>query len=371
MGILRNKQGRIIGHISDIAGTKCKGCDRILESGKSSRGMCSKCYQRWQLKNVPHEDKYKYTCKNCGVLFFSRYKKAYCTLKCYISSNDFKERTLKQAKEMTIANRKKSGYSDPTKKFVVKCRNCGADIVTKKAHPKTYCNNVCRREYFNSRFDRYIANPETIALPQNYDEFLDRHILPCLIDGCDWEGKNLSNHMNFSHGIPAEKFKEIAGFNDGTGVISKDTALKLSKRLQMWTKENPPISAFHSGRTASIGKRATAPRLEGKEHHQKSHALLKHIDPETYLLCKWCGVKVQQKYFGKKLYCSTQCRSKYYRAGKKTHDIICTQCGKVYKGDIRQSRRQAKGLVVACSIVCRQKLNSNRGVNPHKTRNKD
>ena len=58
----------------------------------------------------------------------------------------------------------------------------------------------------NKRYDRQIASPDKLQLPQGYDGCLDREQLNCLVDGCGWVGKHLSTHMNIAHGIKADEF---------------------------------------------------------------------------------------------------------------------------------------------------------------------
>ena len=68
---------------------------------------------------------------------------------------------------------------------------CGAKIKNRN-YIKKFCSKDCRRLHYAERFDRWVANPETLALPQCYDEFLMQEELPCLIDGCEWKGKHLA-----------------------------------------------------------------------------------------------------------------------------------------------------------------------------------
>ena len=82
------------------------------------------------------------------------------------------------------------------------------------------------------RFDRWIANPQTLALPQAYDEFLTGEELPCLVEGCNWRGQWLSLHMNYTHGVPADEFKRAAGFNLKSGIISGPMREALAQRPQ-------------------------------------------------------------------------------------------------------------------------------------------
>jgi hypothetical protein len=66
-------------------------------------------------------------------------------------------------------------------------------------------------------------------MPCSYDEFLSQTELPCLVKGCDWVGRNLSQHCNAIHAIKADDLKALAGFNRNTGVVGAITQEKMSK----------------------------------------------------------------------------------------------------------------------------------------------
>lgn len=161
-----------------------------------------------------------YTCPVCGIQFGSAVKKTYCSLKCYRSSPQLK--AILQANN----DKKKTGA-------VLVCVECGASVYRNSFRinrGEECCSRVCKFSYLAKRFDRYIATPESIALPQGYDEFLSKDELPCLVDGCEWVGAQLSLHMNFIHGVTAEELKLIAGFNKTQGVVAAPLAKKLHER---------------------------------------------------------------------------------------------------------------------------------------------
>jgi len=146
-------------------------------------------------------------CPTCGKTFESRYRgKKYCTLECYSKSPELLER-LKLKHIRTGEN--------------TTCIECGKEFYVKKSRSQRgsgkYCSTICYRKFMEKRFDRWIASPEKLSLPQNYDEFLTLQELPCLVEGCEWRGNFLSLHMNFTHGIARREFKKIAGFNLKSG----------------------------------------------------------------------------------------------------------------------------------------------------------
>jgi hypothetical protein len=215
----------------------------------------------------------------------------------------------------------------------------------------------------SERFDRWTANPETIALPQNYDEFLSKNELPCLVDNCDWKGKFLSCHMNFTHGVSAEVFKKLAGFNHTTGLVSADLHKVMSLRMQQWCEDNNPGGVFVPTEN-TVRKNI---RLEGKEHQKKTRALIKsgqYQCKKTVLIknCKNCRKTIKQPAMGHRLYCDNGCRQKYYnrKNAECKYGCICQWCSKQFMGNVEQYRRQLKGLAIACCIKHRQYLNASK-----------
>ena len=135
-----------------------------------------------------------------------------------------------------------------------------------RAKSRKFCNQRCYRAYMRDRFDRWVASRETIGTLNNYDEFLSSEELFCLVDGCGWQGRNLSTHMNFAHGVQADEFKRAAGFNLTTGVISAPLAELMADRPQSNTgfpgRKMPPDVG--GGRVTKYYSR------EALEHHRKA-----------------------------------------------------------------------------------------------------
>lgn len=204
-------------------------------------------------------------------------------------------------------------YGHAPVKEVMSCLNCEKEVLRRtgvnKKHHK-YCSMVCYREYMAARFDRYIASPESLALPQNYDEFLSRDELPCLIEGCGWSGQRLSNHMNLTHGIKKQKFKEMAGFNATTGVCTPDQSRKMSEgRIGIGWGADYMDYLRSLQRRGVVPPDSYEPRLEAKEHMAKARALM--VRPEREFLCVGCGGVIKTTALIKK-YCTTECRDRHY-----------------------------------------------------------
>jgi hypothetical protein len=172
------------------------------------------------------------------------------------------------------------------------------------------------------RFDRHIANPEAINLPQGYDAYLDQETLRCPVDGCDWHGHHLSIHVNQMHGITADELKRAAGFNKSSGLVSKGLAIRLQDRTKQgvavmpeyWTKENQSFPKWNR----------TTLSNEAKEHYAKARAL---AGAGPIRMCFGCGCEFQQSTpFGKSKYCSKQCRSDHYSKIAKQKYIEKRRC---------------------------------------------
>jgi len=255
-------------------------------------------------------------CKSCGKMFVSQYDKMFCTMDCYIKSARFREMLAERPQlsadiRAKMAENRKKGHDVP-------CLECGKEFYQKrqtKSHlTKKFCTRSCYRSYFSKRFDRWIASPEGMALPQCYDEFLDRDTLKCLVEGCDWEGQSLTGHMNISHGVNASEFKRAVGFNLGTGVITRLLAKKLSERenkgIVFNMDESERLVLTARMREARKNTPYLYHSLEGKEHAKKTRVLIGAGPNRT---CAECGHIFQQSTpFGVALYCSVDCRTKAY-----------------------------------------------------------
>ncbi len=306
---------------------------------------CSMSCQRAMNNSRDEYKKMHGPCPTCGKMFKSRAKKIFCTMACYMLSPKF------SALQKTLSGHNAKINADRLAKQKP-CPNCGKDVIK----GRKYCGKMCRREFFSNRFDRWVANPEQIALPQCYDEFLDSLELPCLVDGCDWKGKLLSNHCNFTHGITAKKLKEMAGFNRSTGLVSKDVFLKLSESKKQAYVDGKIGKAFVPAGGSGMGRGAR--RLEGIEHANKARALMMEEGPSRHhLACLHCGADVVQPTAGRKKYCSTKCRSRYY-AMIHSAELLCGYCGAAFMGSIHQVSRTRRKLPVFCTLRCRQIVNS-------------
>lgn len=160
-------------------------------------------------------------CQNpaCGKTFPSKKPdRKYCTLKCYASTPEFKARRDEHLKKAR-ANRKPVSKSGN----MVACPHCGREnhfTPNEIKRGRRFCNREHYRAYMAGRFDRAIATPVSFKDMQGFDEFLSQEKLPCLIEGCNWVGDNLALHVNQAHGISADAFKRMAGFNLSTGLVS-------------------------------------------------------------------------------------------------------------------------------------------------------
>lgn len=205
-----------------------------------------------------------YVCEQCGHPFQSRGKdKRFCSLSCYANSPVGRERLQRAAELGGLARRGGKGYPQ------MPCAVCGKKMEIHANHEpeRFFCSLACRRGYWRELFDSLIGNPEGLPLPNNYDEFLDRNELPCLMPGCDWSGPSLSGHLFQCHGIKATQFKEAAGFNRSTGLVGKAMSAKLAAPHVGVPIDLRLLSAAGSNPDANYHPEL---RLEGREHMRKA-----------------------------------------------------------------------------------------------------
>lgn len=322
--------------------------------------ICRRAERGWKPKPLPFSG----VCPQCSKEFQSRYVKKYCSMKCYTSSDDFRAMLRANVSKATVARVIQMTGEPPKPRLEFDCLNCGANWVVAHGKKTKFCNHRCYRAYMAGRFDRWMASPQGLALPQSYDEFLSQDRLPCLVDGCDWVGEQLGNHVNFAHGITAEEFKRAAGFNKGTGLITPDLSQRFSERPHIQGggigfaalspgTYFPPIRGYKS--------------LEGREHGQKSRALLAAITAQPPRICGNCGKEYDPNSlaFNSK-YCSLKCRSEWYKKNEQKYCMTCEVCGARFDGSKDQKVRSVdKGRPVFCSTSCRQKNNSRYKRNSH------
>lgn len=301
-------------------------------------------------------------CPACGKMFASRARKMFCSLQCYLHSPLGKANRLKAV----AAGRAKASHGvtpDADGLYTHTCLEC-AKVTKHKLQTKTkrkFCSRSCFFAYMAKRFDRWIANPETLeALPQAYDEFLNNEELPCLVKGCDWHGKKLCMHMNSAHGVTAVEFKEMVGFNTTTGVISAPFRKAQENMDRPWINSSGLKRYREEGHTPppnSFGRLS----LQGRERRKKLSVIRSEHDVLPDRTCRGCG-KMFTPLTGlsfQVMYCTVECRSEDY-ARKSSARVIpatCVVCSKPFKANYHQSQRMKKGQPVVCSMSCRQILN--------------
>jgi hypothetical protein len=298
-------------------------------------------------------------CPQCGQMFVSNRPKLHCSMKCHTSSPAFLTRIRAQAKTALAASVIKRTGLPPQPHARIACLECGVVFEEKPSKKSKFCCKQHYRAYMEKRFDRWIASPQAIALPQAYDEFMLQEELPCLIDGCTWSGRSLGMHMNTAHGITARDFKKAAGFNLGTGLVAPEVAQRLSERPHLHIPK--PWWANASGPQAPRPE-INYKSLEGREHNIKSRAIANAATERTGL-CLRCDKHF--KYIsasGRKLYCSVECRTLDRADKNKTKSIpfVCGQCRQPFLGTPYQELRHSRGNKVFCCTRCRQINNSRR-----------
>jgi hypothetical protein len=296
-------------------------------------------------------------CPTCGKMFESRYPKRFCSMNCYVGSPEHKA-AGKLA--MEAAWRKQTAKPDHERynREHRHCLECDKDFAVQPAKRKKFCSHACYRVYMAKRFDRWIANPQRIALPQAYDEFLTSEELPCLVAGCEWVGQNLSCHMNLAHGVPADEFKRAAGFNLSTGVVSLPTHQALVDRAVDYASYGMAALATVRASTAGMTRRYRS--KEAGEHFHKARAM---AGGGPTRVCDGCGKPfVQSTPYGRAKFCTTTCRDRAYarRIIADRHEQICAQCTRRFSGSHYQARSAAAGAPVFCSASCRAKNNAKR-----------
>ena len=234
------------------------------------------------------------------------------------------------------------------------CPQCGTHFVAKASLKKKFCSKPCYRQYMADRFDRWIASPEQLGELQNFDEFLSNEELPCLVEGCDWTGKNLSQHMNFTHGVPARDFKMMAGFNLTTGVVCPETSLKISSNPHIQDKAFLRDVLRNNITSGKPHKYTDYKSAESIESQKKCRAVDKDIGPNRK--CKNCkNTFIQSTKYGKAKYCSKKCQSdaSIKQFTEKKYPLKCNVCKTNFNGGRAQYLRDKRGKPVVCGYHCR------------------
>ncbi len=282
-------------------------------------------------------------CPTCGKAFESRDRKTFCSMICYHRSARFKAIVQERAASQRVPEQRA-------------CICCQAEFVVKPSSKRRYCSKICQRRWFAERHDRWVANPQKIALPQAYDEFMVQDELRCIVEGCDWTGHSLSMHVNVVHGIPAAEFKALAGFNKGTGLVSPGLAEALAARPYPHLRGNKEATADKMAemRVASVAKagQRSAPRLEHREHARKNFAERRAGPaPEIAYTCARCstlfvkaGMRCSVKYCEP---CRPLAHTERHMANN--NPLVCSECQAGFLGNQRQRQRAQKGRVIFCA----------------------
>lgn len=344
----------------------CDSCGKQFEptvgqryNKRSTRSVCSKACMSVLLRKVKTRPPRFQVCPGCGKEFNlgNRYVKPgtllYCTHACWVDTGG------KISREARKAARDARKAAMPPK--VLACRNCGKDVV-QGHNRKEYCDKFCQREWYAGRFDRWKANPQPVRMDADYDQFLDAKELPCPIEGCDWRGLALTVHANVTHGIVADEFKEMCGFNHTTGVVTTAVSRRMRQGQldRIERGDHVGLEALIKGQN-SQKRRSGAPvrRAEASLHLRKVRALRTETEvrqSQGKRLCKRpeCGVEfdITDQYKLPQRFCSKSCQRKHGEARRDPNYMKPRNC-KVCGAQFPVNGKQA-----VCGEACRKAANA-------------
>lgn len=306
----------VCGHCSAMfAGTQ-KQAERSVYN--NTKPFCSETCRKAYMSNLFSTPVPNHVCKQCNKMFFTRRNKPqFCSMDCYTKSSQFSA-MLKEARDKSFTQESIGKRAACARTGTdIECLECKQMFYVQigQIGKKRFCSRPCFRSYMNKRYDRQIASPDKLQLPQGYDGFLDREQLNCLVDGCGWVGKHLSTHMNIAHGIKADEFKRAAGFNKNTGVISKDLAESYSKRALVGVAVHNPYKLENMRKLKGKSWVKSYHSNEAKEHARKARMFLGEGPKRT---CKGCGIEFNQSSpMGRAFYCCATCRDTHYSNERK------------------------------------------------------
>lgn len=153
--------------------------------------------------------------------------------------------------------------------------------------------------------------PRELMVPTDYDRYFDNDTLPCLIRHCRWHGRAVAMHMAKIHGIAARDFKQLAGFNLGGGVVTRDSKKKFREAAY---DRDPDRKQWQRARRAGLppdelhkaARQQTYRSSEAEQHHQQVIDRLKGEPGETRICA--CGARFQAKMLAKKTTRCPACR---------------------------------------------------------------
>lgn len=291
-------------------------------------------------------------CKTCLAEFRSTDDRGFCSLACYSASPEANQR-LRDAVGTNLRWRRERLAAMP-KSLDHKCDECGKEFSVKRlCDRRRFCCTLCYRTWYKNRFDRWIANPQTIALPQNYDEYFSGKEMMCPVAGCRWFGRNLGAHADKSHGIPVGEMKRILGCNKSTPLVTPDVSDKLS--LIAHERDLPSLGVQWKPGESGVRTEGIGNRLEAREHRRKSRMIRDLSEkPAIEHTCEGCREKFTSEHTYSR-YCTKRCRDRFYQTVKfKDFDLTCANCGRQFKGRGEQRRNPS----ACCGIQCRNERNA-------------
>lgn len=207
------------------------------------------------------------TCPSCGNGFESKKPKRFCSVRCRARSPEFIEIAKANAEKARAARR----HTRPTRA----CENpdCRKKFDCQPARATRFCSRACWRDNRVRIFDSAIATPADFKAIECFDEYLTQERLECPMLGCNWAGDSLGHHLAERHGVSAERFKEIAGFNASTALITP----RLAKTLSARRRDLKPILKRGRG----PGKGSGALRPEGQKHFEQAMELRRAAAHDT------------------------------------------------------------------------------------------
>lgn len=328
--------------------TVFKGTDSQARKVKYEKQTvyCSK-----QCRAIKHSEKLSLPdilvgeCRHCHKELYSRnLKKIYCDNVCYMASDQHKEmihnnlqaiakqQPVKDAikelnrvtgkrilnKDKTLVGLRAKGtehlsattYTPEGELF--HCLECNAPKYRKPSEDRKFCSHKHFVAYRAKRFARRLANPEPLKDIADYTTFLEQDILPCIVQGCTWEGQHLTLHCNLEHGITAREFKQIFGFNLTEGIVGKDLSNRYSQRALEGIAKDKLLCGLEKARATPRTARSRLRSPQALENARNSRkASVKLEGPMR--ICEGCNMEFQQStIFGFAKYCTKLCRAAHY-----------------------------------------------------------
>lgn len=129
-----------------------------------------------------------------------------------------------------------------------------------------------------------------IVPPADHDEFLAAAVLYCLVEGCRWRGQSLSRHVR-EHGMTAREFKQRAGFNVSTGLVTE--AVRERCRQASVDRDAIAKAALHRPSQAVLAAAGAAGNRAYYSIEAKGHLRKAAQRTRCWKRCTHCGQRFQ------------------------------------------------------------------------------